>query len=153
MLRVLASCGLAALLVGCLSNNGPTNTLHYAGGLFASVENYQLEAARIVKERDADPGFVRVSRPRLMVDQTPSAANQWYVCLRGIPEPSYRPGLFAAVARLLESWFPSMTATGVYDVVLTFPEGQRPVLSDGFDLPECRNLEFEFITAEAPSGA
>lgn len=148
MLRFLALCGLAALLVGCLSNNPKTTTLPYDSAAIVSAENYKVEAARIMEDRDADPGFARVSKPRRMPGDGTIAADQWYVCLRGIPSASNRTGLFDALGQLLRTWFTPKATAGVYDIMLFYPEGQRPLLLEGFDLPLCRNLEFEFIMAE-----
>lgn len=150
MYKTILTCGLAALLLGCSSNNTSPNTLQYSGETVAFPYHYQMEAARVVQERDADPGFVRVSKPRTTSDDSAFGQEQWYSCMRGIPSPAPPNGLFAALSKLIRSWFSPEDPTGVYDVVLFFSREQRPSLTEGFDLPLCRNAEFEFITADPP---
>jgi hypothetical protein len=151
MLRTLVTCGLAALLVGCLSNNTSPSTLQYSSEISAFPQHYQIEAARIVQERDADPGFVRVSKPRVTAGDTALVSNRWYVCIRGIPSPVPQSGVLAALAQMIRSWFASADAPGVYDVVLFFSGGPTPSAEEGFDLDLCRHSEFEFITADPPA--
>jgi hypothetical protein len=151
MLRTLATCGLATLLVGCSSNNTSSSILQYSSKLPAFPHQYQIEAARIVQERDADPGFVRVSRPRAIAGDTVLASTQWYVCIRGIPSPAPQNEVLDALARIIRSWFASADAHGVYDVVLFFSGHDEPSAHEGFDLALCRDSEFEFITVDPPA--
>jgi hypothetical protein len=151
MFRLLVSFGLAALLVGCSSNNAGTNTLQYSPEARDYPYGYQIEAARVVQERDADPGFVRVSRPMTTLGETVLSPRRWFVCVRGIPAPAPPSGFFAAVAQVFRAWFGPKDPGGiVYDVVLFFSGEQEVSIRDGFDLPLCQGLEFEFITAEPP---
>lgn len=153
MLRFLVSLALAALLVGCLSNNSGPQSLQYSAEPMTFPYSYQVEAARIVEERDADPGFARVSRPQTTMGDTVFAPRRWFACIRGIPAPAPPSGLLAAISQLFRTWFGPRDVDGiVYDVVLYFGGDERPQIRDGFDLPLCRNLEFEFIVAEPAGG-
>jgi hypothetical protein len=150
MYKSILTCGLAALLLGCSSNNTSPGGLQYSIEMEAFPHNYQVEAARVVQERDADPGFARVSKPRTTSGATALGPERWYSCVRGIPSPAPSNSFFAAVSKLIRSWFSSEDPAGVYDVVLFFSQEKQSSLTEGFDLPLCRNVEFEFITADPP---
>jgi hypothetical protein len=73
--------------------------------------------------------------------------------VRGIPAPPPPSGLFAGLGDVFRAWFGLRDPGGiVYDVVLFFSGERKVSLRDGFDLPLCRDLEFEFIAAEPSEG-
>jgi hypothetical protein len=145
MFRLLVPYGLAVALAGCTSASTSTNTLQYADQAPTFPSNYEVEAARLVQQRDADPGFVRISKPRLTSGATAFSSSQWYVCVRGIPAPAPEQDFIAEMARMVSGAPAAASTARAYDVVLLFSEGQQPAVQEGFELAMCKDAEFEFI--------
>jgi hypothetical protein len=145
MMKIVMICGLAALLVGCLSNDVSRRD-QYSLESAASIASYKSEALRLAEERDADPGFARVSTPARLSKASAFMPGEWFVCLRGIPE--HQAGLLMTIAQLLRSWFTNRGAEDIYEIVLFFPENGQMLISEGYDVPVCDNLEFELIVAD-----
>jgi hypothetical protein len=149
MMKIVMICGLAGIVVGCLGNSANTRTLRPSGETGVLAESYHSQAVRLVEERNADPGFARVSNPQQLPRSSGFMPGEWYVCLRGIPE--HQAGILTTLARLFRSWITPTDTQDVYEIVLFFPQTSQILISEGYDLPLCRNLDFELIVAESAS--
>jgi hypothetical protein len=147
-MRFLSSLAIAVLVTACSGHNTNLSTLQISGATAPFPENYQEEAARILRDRRADPEFVRVSYPQTTVGAGIGTLKRWYVCLRGIPAPAGPPR--RNWTALAEGWVRGQQLTDVFEVVLVFSGERRPAITTGFDSPLCRDATYEPITAEPP---
>lgn len=150
MIKFLVACSSAAILLGCSNHNVSPHTIQFASDTVSYPENYQVEAARIVRDRKADPEFARVSEPQPTLGETAFSPKRWYVCVRGIPAPKPKSSSLPPVAEIVESWVTARPAGGVYDVLLVFSGRDRPSVREGFDSPLCQNQTYAPVSAEPP---
>lgn len=148
--KFLVVSGVVGLLLGCSNHNVSPHTLQFSGENVAFPENYQVEAARIVRDRKADPEFARVSEPQPTLGDTAFSPKRWYVCVRGIPAPKPNSTRPPPVSEVVENWITSRQPSGVYDVLLIFSGRERPSAREGYDSPLCRDQNFLPITVEPP---
>jgi hypothetical protein len=148
MIRFFCACGTAALLVGCSNHNVSPHTVQLSGETLAFPDNYEVEAARLVRDRGADPEFARVSEPQPTLGETVFSPKRWYVCVKGVPAPTPKSAALPPVTELVEQVF--SPEAGVYDVLLIFSGRQRPSVREGYDSPLCRDQSYRAIKAEPP---
>jgi hypothetical protein len=150
MFKFLVACNTVAVLLGCSNHNVSPHTLQFSGDTVAYPEKYQAEAARIVRDRKADPGFARISEPQLTLGETAFSPKRWYVCVRGISAPKPKSNRPPPAAEIVERWITSRQPARIYDVLMIFSGRERPSVREGFDSPLCRDQTYVPITAEPP---
>jgi hypothetical protein len=147
--RSVLYCAITVLLVGCSNQNMSMNTMQFSGATVPYPENYEVEAARVIKQRGGDLASSRASQPWATIGSGPFSPQRWYVCIRGLPprgEPPKPKALELAEERLGHRSF-----FGVYDVVLFFSDRTgRPSVRTGYDSPLCRDLEYHPINVDPP---
>lgn len=139
---------LASILIGCTGPNTSFSTLQFADESLPFPEHYETEAARVVRDRRADFGAVRLSEPQLTIGAKPTSPKRWYVCLQGVPQKGRRKRV--TLAETLESALGHRTTPTTHYVVLFFSGPGRPHVAEGRGSPLCQNMEFRPLTAEAP---
>ncbi|MET3924065.1 hypothetical protein [Devosia sp. 2618] len=142
--------GLAlTLLAGCAGPNIHLQRMQFSGEQIAFPNNYQDEAARVVKEKRGDLKSSTVSYPLPTLGASAFSPRRWYACIRGLPAPppsTRTPNLEAAVTNLVSP------PQGIFDTILVFSEhGVRATVRSGYDSPLCRDAKFGPITAEFPN--
>lgn len=126
MLRIAQATLGGVVLVACAGPNSSLNTVQFAYEKLPFSANYQVETAKVVRDRGGHPTTVLVSYPRQNIGIKMMSAQRWYVCLRGMPAPppSTRIPMAADfVAQLLLKQPPD----GRHDFVFTFSrDSSRP---------------------------
>jgi hypothetical protein len=148
LLKLVSVAATFLILVGCSSGIVSPHTLQFSGATLAYPENYQVEAARIVRDRRADPEFARLSEPQPTIGETAFSPKRWYVCIRGIPASTPKSTALPPLTEMVENLY--SPETGVYDVLLIFSGRERPSVREGYDSPLCRDQKYQAITAEPP---
>lgn len=136
------------LLAGC-SAYSPSG-LQFSKESVPFPEHYQQETARIVAKRDADRSLVTVSYPRNLIGATPLSPLRWYSCVRGL-SGAKKPERLPRIDELLQGVLDPAANQGTHNVMLVFnSDSARPAVREGFDLPLCRNGQYEPLTSAAP---
>lgn len=150
-MRIAATILAGMLVAACAGPNSSLNTLQFSDETVPFPKNYQVEAARVVRDRSGDPASVLVSYPRPIIGATMIGPQRWYVCLRGVPAPapSASPPM---AAELAAQWlFQQRPENRRFDVVLIFSrDSGRPSIKTGLDSPLCNDGAFEPLTAAPP---
>lgn len=144
---------VAGFLTACSGPNTGLNTLQLSNEALPFPKNYQVEAARIVRDRGSDIAAARVSQPQQTVGLGVMTPKLWYVCISGLPDPDpdaqrdRLPPLMDFVGDLVYQG----SASTRYELVLFFSaEDRRPSVREGWDGQLCRDAAFEQITASPP---
>jgi hypothetical protein len=123
--------------------------LQFSAEALPFPDNYQVEAARIVSQKRADPQKATVSYPRQTLGVSAFSPQRWYVCIRGVSEKP-KPDRLPKAAELAARWLDPQTDQGTHNIVLFFGTTVRPTAREGYDSPLCREGQYEPITAEPP---
>jgi hypothetical protein len=147
---------VAGFLMACSGPNTGLNTLQLSGEALPFPENYQVEAARIVRDRGGDIAVARVSRPQQTVGLGVMTPKLWYVCISGLPEPKadvdVQSDRLPPLMDLVDDLVYRRAASTRYEIVLLFSaEDRRPSVRDGWDSQLCQGAAFEQITASPPT--
>ena len=149
-MRFAATILFGAAIAACSGPNSGLNTLQFASAALPFPTDYQVEAARVVRDRGGDLGNVLVSYPQQTIGAGVAGPRRWYSCLRGMPAPVSSTSLPLALEMAAE-WMSQQPSENRYDVVLVFSsENRRPSVRAGTDSPLCRDAAYEPITAELP---
>lgn len=149
-MRIAATILAGMLVAACAGSNSSLNTLQLSNEATPFPQNYQVEAARVVRNRSGDPATVLVSYPRQIIGLTMMSPQRWYVCLSGMPAPAPSTSLPRA-ADLAAQWVFKRGPENRFDVVLIFSrEGSRPSVRTGLDSPLCNDGAFGPVAAEPP---
>lgn len=150
MLRLLTVLFSAAMAAACVGPNTSLSTLQLSGEAFPFPENYQIEAARVVRDKRGDLAVSRVSLPQQTVGTGALNPRRWYVCISDLPQPKGRDRL-PRLMDAAEQWLNPEGHSGTYYAVLFFSgEHLRPTVKTGVDSRLCRDVTYEPITAEPP---
>lgn len=150
MMRLWSAVFIAVLLAACSGPNTGLNTLQISSEALPFPENYQTEAARVVRDRGGDSAVARVSYPRQTIGAGLLSPRRWYACVSGLPDPVNRSETIPPVLDLVEHWI-SQRVTSSYYVVLIFSgDARRPSVKAGLDSPLCRDAAYGPIIAEPP---
>ena len=150
MIRLALPFGIAVILAGCSGHNLSPHTLQFSGDTLPVPANYEREAARIVRDRGAEPATVRVSEPQTTLGVTAFSPKRWYVCVKGIPAPQGKPQGPLPIDETVGGWLTPGSDDASYDVLLIFSGAPTPSVREGYDSPLCRNLNYHAITASPP---
>lgn len=150
MMRMSAALLAALLVAACSGPNTSLSTLQLSGDVVPFPENYQVEAARVVRDRGGDPKVALASYPQQTVGMGIMTPKLWYVCISGLADPAAKRDL-PRVMDIVDQWVDVRArADRFYAVLLFSAEGRRPSVRTGTDSVLCRGVALEPITAEPP---
>ncbi|SFC67037.1 hypothetical protein [Devosia psychrophila] len=146
--RALALLPVVVLLAGCSAFS--PNGVQFSGDTVPFPAHYQRETARIVAKKGADRAQITVSYPRNLIGATPLSPQRWYSCVRGL-SVAKKPERLPRIDELLQGVLDPGANQGIHNVMLVFnSDTARPAVREGFDLPLCRDGQYEPLTADAP---
>ncbi|HEY8575428.1 MAG TPA: hypothetical protein VIL88_03720 [Devosia sp.] len=138
-----------AALSACSGPNSGLNTLQFSQEAYPFPANYQIEAARLVRDRGLDRHGISVSYPQQTIGSTVSSPRRWYVCLSGVPDPIDRSTRLPPLSEWIGGWMDRQPPR--YDLVLFFSEAsRRPSVREGTNSALCRDARLEALTAQPP---